>query len=58
MSDLKYLVYVVQDDTLTDIMAAFKYREDAEKYVEEKRKEKQYAVKKEYYIKEQEEDVE
>lgn len=58
MSDLKYLVYVVQDGTLTDIIAAFKYPEDAEKYVAEKRREKQYAVKKEYYIKEQEEDVE
>lgn len=55
MSALKYLVYVVQDEKLTDLIAAFKYPEEAEKYVKMKRKEKQYAVKKEYYIKELEE---
>lgn len=56
MSVLKYLVYVVQDGKFTDLIAAFKYPEDAEQYVKKKRKEKQYAVKKEYYIKEQEEE--
>lgn len=54
MSVLKYLVYVVQDGVLTDLIAAFKYPEEAEQYLEMKRKEKQYAVKKEYFIKEQE----
>lgn len=56
MSVLKYLVYVVQDGKFTDLIAAFKYLEEAERYLEMKRKEKQYAVKKEYFIKEQEEE--
>lgn len=55
MGVLKYLVYEVQDGILTDLIAAFKHPEEAAQYCEKKRKEKQYTVKKEYYVKEYEE---
>lgn len=55
---LKWLVYEKRDGKFSDLIAAFENKREAEEYCEMKRKKKQYGTKKEYFIRERnEEDI-